>query len=352
VARTSRGSRSSKALPTPGAALPRLEQAGEHGCRLRPKSTSSSRKCCSRRARAARAGLGCAAQRPRTREARGRGPSLGRAAYLTRRSCRQRSPSSRPRRRSPATSPQTPRRSLPRCTAGSEPRRRRSGSAGCGRVAEHFHVARPLLAASGGALDRRDGEPRTRGRPPKEGKLEEAIQLLRDTTARYPDAILAQLTLGRYLLQSQRLAEAEAAFRRAVAIAPSSFEARYELAGALQAQQRVAEAAASSAPPRAPAGVPAGPLPARAMPPLHGRFGRSARVAPRSGALPPELRASAARPRPACSSRRDTSGRALSTSRRPCGSTRRTARPRSSSRRCAEPLPPVSQVMCAPRVST
>ena len=77
----------------------------------------------------------------------------------------------------------------------------------------------------------------------KKGKLEEAIQLLRDTTARYPDAILAQLTLGRYLLQSQRLAEAEAAFRRAVVIAPSSFEARYELAGALQAQQRVAEAA-------------------------------------------------------------------------------------------------------------
>ena len=75
------------------------------------------------------------------------------------------------------------------------------------------------------------------------GRAAEAIQYLRNTAARYPDALLVQLSLGRFLLQSGNAAEAEPVFRRAVAINPGSFEAHFDLGSALQALNRPADAA-------------------------------------------------------------------------------------------------------------
>ena len=79
------------------------------------------------------------------------------------------------------------------------------------------------------------------------GRAVEAIQILRDTAARYPDTVLVHLSLGRFLLQSGNAAESESFLRHALAIAPSSFEAHFELGSALQAQNRAAEAAAAFA---------------------------------------------------------------------------------------------------------
>jgi tetratricopeptide (TPR) repeat protein len=77
----------------------------------------------------------------------------------------------------------------------------------------------------------------------QQGRAAEAIQLLRDSSQRYPNALLLPLSLGRFLLQSGNAAEAEVALRRALSLAPDSFEGCFELGSALQAQNKVAEAA-------------------------------------------------------------------------------------------------------------
>lgn len=75
------------------------------------------------------------------------------------------------------------------------------------------------------------------------GRRDEAIKILDETVRLHPDALLAHLALGRFLLQTGGLVEAERALERAVTLAPDAFEAHYELGTALERQGRAAEAA-------------------------------------------------------------------------------------------------------------
>ncbi len=70
---------------------------------------------------------------------------------------------------------------------------------------------------------------------------EEAAEALRPIAERHPDLFEAQVNLGVALLKSQRPAEAEAAFRRAVALNPGGTQAREGLFMALVAQGKPPE---------------------------------------------------------------------------------------------------------------
>lgn len=76
----------------------------------------------------------------------------------------------------------------------------------------------------------------------REGEKAEAIALLMRTVRDYPDADDAWLALGKVLLEQKKLTSAEAAVRRAVALAPTVPEPVNELGRVLAAQGNRAEA--------------------------------------------------------------------------------------------------------------
>lgn len=74
------------------------------------------------------------------------------------------------------------------------------------------------------------------------GRAAEGIQLLHETVERYPRALLAQLSLGRLLLEAGDAAGAESALRQAALLEPASFEAQHELGSALLRQGKDSDA--------------------------------------------------------------------------------------------------------------
>jgi tetratricopeptide (TPR) repeat protein len=75
-------------------------------------------------------------------------------------------------------------------------------------------------------------------------RISEAIQLLQETVARYPQSTAARLQLGDTWLQLQQPKRAEQAFQEAVRVDPDSAEAWFRL-GTVQALDRPREAAES-----------------------------------------------------------------------------------------------------------
>lgn len=78
-----------------------------------------------------------------------------------------------------------------------------------------------------------------------DGKIAEAVEMLRGTTARYPDSEIAWKVLGRALLAANDLSSAEAALRRALQLSPASTSIYDSLGRTLLRQNRLEEAVRS-----------------------------------------------------------------------------------------------------------
>jgi tetratricopeptide (TPR) repeat protein len=79
----------------------------------------------------------------------------------------------------------------------------------------------------------------------QKGAVTNAVALMQQAVAQYPDQMRAWLVLGKASAHARDLPAAENALRRAVQLAPDSVAARTELGSALFARQKYAEAEAS-----------------------------------------------------------------------------------------------------------
>ena len=79
----------------------------------------------------------------------------------------------------------------------------------------------------------------------KQGDITNAVILMQQAVAQYPDRMQAWLVLGKALMQAARLKDAERALRQAVQLEPDSIAAHTELGSALFAQANYAEAEVS-----------------------------------------------------------------------------------------------------------
>lgn len=70
----------------------------------------------------------------------------------------------------------------------------------------------------------------------RQGRAADAIRLMEQTAARYPDSVLARLVLGRLCNQAGESEAAERTLREAVRLQPDAFETQFELGVALEAQ--------------------------------------------------------------------------------------------------------------------
>ncbi len=75
------------------------------------------------------------------------------------------------------------------------------------------------------------------------GNVEGTIPVLQEAVRKYPDSDWAHVLLGRSLIRTRKLSEAEQTLRKAVELAPSSVEAQFRLGVAIYMQKRPAEAA-------------------------------------------------------------------------------------------------------------
>ncbi|MDZ4779482.1 MAG: tetratricopeptide repeat protein, partial [Planctomycetia bacterium] len=75
------------------------------------------------------------------------------------------------------------------------------------------------------------------------GNVEGTVPVLQEAVRKYPDSDWAHVLLGRSLIRSRRLPEAEQTLRKAVELAPTSVEAQFRLGVAIYMQQRPADAA-------------------------------------------------------------------------------------------------------------